>query len=724
MGTLTSFSFSSVNFRISSGSSSSSSSIIHQRLGLQVFESRKLKRNLCYLCRGVISKQVSRQKFFKIRCFSGSNNNNNNNDGDYTQNDGDIKEDSSNTASSTESAVTTASPPEEKTVQEKRASNELPPSVSSRPPNIVPLGSVYNDFQIDSFKLMELLGPEKVDPADVKLIKDKLFGYSTFWVTKEEPFGDLGEGILFLGNLRGKREDVFAKLQTQLAEIMGDKYNLFMVEEPDSEAPDPRGGPRVSFGLLRKEVSEPGPTTLWQYVIAVLLFLLTIGSSVELGIASQINRLPPEVVKYFTDPNAVDPPDMELLYPFVDSALPLAYGVLGVLIFHELGHFLAAFPKKVKLSIPFFIPNITLGSFGAITQFKSILPDRSTQVDISLAGPFAGAALSFSMFVVGLLLSSNPDAAGDLVQVPSMLFQGSLLLGLISRATLGYAAMHAATVSIHPLVIAGWCGLTTTAFNMLPVGCLDGGRAMQGAFGKGALVGFGLTTYSLLGLGVIGGPLSLPWGLYVLICQRTPEKPCLNDVTEVGTWRKTAVGVAIFLVVLTLLPVWDELAEELGIGLKRRKAMSTPARKRLMRDFKRLQQDPPAGISGAPQDNNIMLWNAVIFGPDDTPWDGGTFKLTLQFTEDYPNKPPTVRFVSRMFHPNIYADGSICLDILQNQWSPIYDVAAILTSIQSLLCDPNPNSPANSEAARMFSENKREYNRRVREIVEQSWTAD
>ncbi|CAN6910291.1 hypothetical protein YC2023_085199 [Brassica napus] len=141
--------------------------------------------------------------------------------------------------------------------------------------------------------------------------------------------------------------------------------------------------------------------------------------------------------------------------------------------------------------------------------------------------------------------------------------------------------------------------------------------------------------------------------------------------------------------------------------------MSTPARKRLMRDFKRLQQDPPAGISGAPQDNNIMLWNAVIFGPDDTPWDGGTFKLSLQFSEDYPNKTTY-----------IYADGSICLDILQNQWSPIYDVAAILTSIQSLLCDPNPNSPANSEAARMFSESKREYNRRVREVVEPSWTAD
>ncbi|KAF3331155.1 putative zinc metalloprotease EGY1 [Carex littledalei] len=445
--------------------------------------------------------------------------------------------------------------------------NTIPTSVSSRPPRISPDGPLFSSFQVDSVKLMDLLGPEKVDHSDVKLIKDKLFGYSTFWVTKEESFGDLGEGILFLGNLRGKREQVFAKLQKLLREVTGDKYNLFMVEEPNSEGPDPRGGPRVSFGLLRKEVSEPGPTTLWQYVISALLFLLTIGSCVELGIASQITILPPEVVKYFTDPNAIEPPDMQLLLPFVESALPLAYGVLSVQLFHEVGHFLAAFPKKVKLSIPYFIPNITLGSFGAITQFKSILPDRKTLFDISMAGPVAGAALSFSMFCVGLLLSSNPAGSGDLVQVPSILFQGSLLLGLISRATLGYTAMHAATVSVHPLVIAGWCGLTTTAFNMLPVGCLDGGRAMQGAFGKSALVGSGLTAYSLLGLGVLGGPLSLPWGLYVLICQRAPEKPCLNDVTDVGTWRQTALIVALVLVVLTLLPLWDELAEDLGVGL-------------------------------------------------------------------------------------------------------------------------------------------------------------
>ncbi len=140
-----------------------------------------------------------------------------------------------------------------------------------------------------------------------------------------------------------------------------------------------------------------------------------------------------------------------------------------------------------------------------------------------------------------------------------------------------------------------------------------------------------------------------------------------------------------------------------------------------MRDFKKMNSDPPPGINAAPLAENIMVWQAVIFGPDETPWEGGTFNLLLEFSEDYPNKPPKVRFVSRVFHPNVYADGQICLDILQSQWSPIYDVAALLTSIQSLLCDPNPNSPANSEAARLYSENRAEYDKRVRAAVEESW---
>ncbi|EGR28418.1 ubiquitin-conjugating enzyme, putative, partial [Ichthyophthirius multifiliis] len=144
-------------------------------------------------------------------------------------------------------------------------------------------------------------------------------------------------------------------------------------------------------------------------------------------------------------------------------------------------------------------------------------------------------------------------------------------------------------------------------------------------------------------------------------------------------------------------------------------------KRRLLRDFKKLQDDPPNGLTATPIEDNIMNWDAVIFGPEDTPWEGATFRLTLEFTEDYPNKPPVVKFRTKIFHPNVYNDGSICLDILQNQWSPIYDVWAILTSIRSLLCDPNPNSPANGEAAKLYMEDRKEYIRRVKEIVELSW---
>merc|ERR1712107_543062 len=92
--------------------------------------------------------------------------------------------------------------------------------------------------------------------------------------------------------------------------------------------------------------------------------------------------------------------------------------------------------------------------------------------------------------------------------------------------------------------------------------------------------------------------------------------------------------------------------------------------------------------------------------------------------EEFPTKPPHVRFSTKMFHPNIYNNGEICLDILQNQWSPIYDISAILTSIQSLLTDPNPNSPANVEAAKLYQENRREYDRRVQACVEETWDPD
>ncbi len=123
-----------------------------------------------------------------------------------------------------------------------------------------------------------------------------------------------------------------------------------------------------------------------------------------------------------------------------------------------------------------------------------------------------------------------------------------------------------------------------------------------------------------------------------------------------------------------------------------------------MKDLQKMQQDNTTDtLQAAPIADSLFKWEAVIFGPDDSIWEGGIFTLRLDFSEEYPSKPPSIKFLTKMFHPNIYNDGNICLDILKDKWSPVYDVMSILMSIQSLLNDPNPNSPANGEAAQLFA---------------------
>ncbi|KAK8794737.1 hypothetical protein WA158_001718 [Blastocystis sp. Blastoise] len=158
------------------------------------------------------------------------------------------------------------------------------------------------------------------------------------------------------------------------------------------------------------------------------------------------------------------------------------------------------------------------------------------------------------------------------------------------------------------------------------------------------------------------------------------------------------------------------------------------ARIRLMKELEEMSSDPPAGCSASPVDeDNILIWDATITGPDDSPWEGGIYVMRLRFNDNYPDQPPYIRFTTPMYHPNIFSDGSICLDIIRDKWQPIYTVNSILTSIMSLLTDPNPASPANPEAANLYIiiilnlyynflylHNPKEYRRRVRQCAEQS----
>ncbi|KAI3365334.1 hypothetical protein L3Q82_010419, partial [Scortum barcoo] len=99
-------------------------------------------------------------------------------------------------------------------------------------------------------------------------------------------------------------------------------------------------------------------------------------------------------------------------------------------------------------------------------------------------------------------------------------------------------------------------------------------------------------------------------------------------------------------------------------------------------------------------------WQATIMGPGDSPYQGGVFFLTIHFPTDYPFKPPKVAFTTKIYHPNINSNGSICLDILRSQWSPALTVSKVLLSICSLLCDPNPDDPLVPDIAHIYKNDK------------------
>jgi len=151
--------------------------------------------------------------------------------------------------------------------------------------------------------------------------------------------------------------------------------------------------------------------------------------------------------------------------------------------------------------------------------------------------------------------------------------------------------------------------------------------------------------------------------------------------------------------------------------------MAGAALKRLMAEYRQLTLNPPEGILAGPShEENFFEWDALIAGPEGTPFDGGVFAAQLIFPHDYPLSPPKMKFTSEVFHPNIYADGRVCISILHapgddpmgyetsaERWSPVQSVEKILLSVVSMLAEPNDESPANVDASKVWRENRAEF---------------
>jgi len=167
--------------------------------------------------------------------------------------------------------------------------------------------------------------------------------------------------------------------------------------------------------------------------------------------------------------------------------------------------------------------------------------------------------------------------------------------------------------------------------------------------------------------------------------------------------------------------------------------MAGPAVKRLMAEYRQITKNPPEGIVAGPKsEDNFFEWDCLIMGPVDTPFEFGIFPATLSFPKDYPMSPPKMEFHTiKLLHPNIYANGKVCISILHppghdplgyesadERWSPVQSVEKILVSVISMLAEPNPESAANVDAAVMMRDNNAEFVRRARKAVVQSLSRD
>lgn len=297
--------------------------------------------------------------------------------------------------------------------------------------------------------------------------------------------------------------------------------------------------------LVQKRSSFFSKNRLW---LNILLFVITVFTTFFVGFSWSINYKYAE----FMGETSEFPISLDLLLDPQIILLSILYAIvlLGILLSHELGHFLTCRYYNIDATLPFFIPAPTMiGTMGAFIKIRSPITRKRQLFDIGVAGPLAGFILAVPTLLVGLSLSKVID---PLPKEGSFILGEPLLLKIFS-SLLFRGVPPDSDMILHPIAFAGWVGILVTALNLFPIGQLDGGHVFYALLGKKSRKYSRYILFAFIVMGIFFWIGWLVWAL--LISVMGLKHPAILDEDTPLSPRRKVVGIIVLLIfILSFIP--------------------------------------------------------------------------------------------------------------------------------------------------------------------------